>query len=154
MSNATPKYVATCNLITEFVRAHGIKLIPQAQTIDGQPGNKGWACFQIQGTGHKVYVPRSAQAVGALHTTVDVPDGTPGKVPHVNRDGKDLRPGKIESFFSADHATIEHLLRLWAGTSLRLRDARPPTRRDAPLHASEPASEPAVPTAAELTQGA
>jgi hypothetical protein len=153
MSNKTPAYVAVCNRIMEFVAAHGIELIPQAQVIDGQGGNRNWANFQIAGTEHKLYVPRNRDSVGALHTTVAVPEGTPGKVPHV-KDGRDLRPGKIESFFSSDASTLDNLLRLWAGTSARLRASKAPSRRDASEQAPAAASQAAEPTQAELTQGA
>lgn len=140
MSNKTPAYVSTCNSIMKFVREHAIELVPQQQTIDGIGGNKNWACFMIAGTEHKLYVPRNADRVGPLHTTVTVPDGTPGKVAHM-RNGKDLRPGKIEAFFAPDEATLENVLVLWAGTSDRLRASRVPTRRDASQAASPPASE-------------
>lgn len=128
-SNKTPAYVHTCSLIQAFVRAEGIELVPQAQTIDGIGGNKNWACFQVRGTEHKIYVPRDADRVGKLHTTVAVDPSTSGWVDHTNSKGRDGRPGKIEAFFSSEPATLPNLLRLWAGTADRLRAAYAPGER-------------------------
>lgn len=147
----TPAYLQTCARIQEFVDRHGLKMVPQAQEIDGVMGNKNWACYQIEGTQHKVYVERRATGTPVLHTTVAVPEGTPGKVDHMGPKG-DRRPGKIEAFFSSDPSTLGNLLDLWAGTTERLREARRPAPRAS--GSASPAASGPVPTAAELTQGA
>lgn len=148
----TPAYLQTCARIQEFVDRHGLRLVPQAQEIDGVRGNKNWACYQIEGTQHKVYVERRATGAPIIHTTVVVPEGTPGKASHLNRRGEDARPGKIEAFFSSEPSTLGNLLDLWAGTTERLREARRPAPRAS--GAASPAASGPVPTAAELTQGA
>lgn len=148
----TPAYVAVCRQIEEFCAEHGLELLPQPRVIDGCPGNKNWACFQLSGTGHKVYVPRDERAVGRLHTTVTPPPGASGRAPHVSASGKDLRPGKIEAFWHSDPASVASLLRLWAGETARLREARLPGARTASEPASEPASQPVrVGTLEDLT---
>lgn len=141
----TPAYVRVAAQIREFAAANSIPLVPQSTELDGFAGNKNWACFQIAGTEHKVYVPRSADKTGPLHTTVLVPAGTPGLVPHTReRDGRDMRPGKIEAFFSPEPETLGNLLRLWAGTTDRLRAAKAPTRRADSQADTTPAATPAA----------
>jgi len=134
-------FVAVVNAIEAFVARNEIKLVPQAQTIDGVGGNKNWACYQLQSTENKIYVPRAGQ--GPLHTTVRLPEGFAGLANHMSDKGVDRREGKIEHWVTP--AALPALLEAWAGTTDRLRAAKAPVRRPASGTASPAASQaPAV----------
>lgn len=133
MSNSTkaPNYVALAQKITAELRAMGITLVEQKTVVDGVPGNKNWAAWQHAETGHKIYLHRTAEGKGIIHTTIEMDSQTPGVLDHT-KNGKDLRPGKIETFFAAsEQAVTEHLLPKFAGLKERLRESKRPASKAA-----------------------
>lgn len=126
-----PAYVSLATKISQELRAMGIELVAQRETLDGFQGNKGWVCWQHAGTQQKIYLSRTKAGQGIIHTSLRVDPSTPGYI-----DPKGKAPGKIESFFKADAELVAaHLLPLFAGT----KDALRATRRAASSPASLPA---------------
>jgi hypothetical protein len=122
-----PAYVALAQKITAALRDLGVPLTEQKLVVDGCPGNKGWAAWQSQVTGHKIYLERRPSGTGIIHTTIAVDPATPG---YVDPAGK--APGKIEAFFAASEAEVlGHLVPLFAGTAEPLRADRRPASKAA-----------------------
>lgn len=123
-----PTYVALANRISEELKALGVEPTPQKLEIDGVPGNKQWACWEHPTTKHKVYLSRSKNGPGVIHTTLKLDRTVPGYI-----DPKGSAPGKIESFFVAREAEVlAHLLPIFAGTTEKLRGREVPGPVEAP----------------------
>lgn len=128
-TSKTPAYVALCVSIASAIEEAGIALRSQSEEIDGIPGNKGWACFEREDNGHKLYVSRALKGEGIVHTTVELDPATPGFVDHMGK-----AEGKIAAWFKADQELVlRHLVPAFVGVSEPLRANR---RRPADEQAS------------------
>lgn len=120
-NKSTPAYVALCGAIGAALEEAGVALKAQANEIDGVQGNMGWACFERQDNGHKVYVRRAADLKGCIvHTTVELDPATPGFVDHMGK-----AEGKIAAWFQPDEELVlRHLVPAFVDVSEPLRANR------------------------------
>ena len=130
-NSKTPAYARFCTALTARFAALDIPLTPaQPDSKDGWFGPDGWVCFQVVGTGDKVYAKRTKNGdPSVIETTVPF-ELIPGSL--IVKDMRDLN-GKIEARVKPDvEALASGLLpvlasRLRDGASLRASKA--PTRR-------------------------
>lgn len=126
-----PGYARFTNALLAQFRALDIPLVPAAaDAIDGFHGPSGWALFEVEGTGDKVYLKRNQSGdPTAVETTVPFDQLPPSLI------AKDMRSrnGKIEARVLPDVAALASgLLPVLKSRRLsgeRLRASKAPVRK-------------------------